>query len=251
MNKSMSIFLLLVFSVNSVYAESKSLKETCDTTPLYLKYAIKLYEQEAQIRRFQICRLDDFIGNGDSCEEPDAFSYNAPTEWHEIVDLNGDGHPDLIISFHTTVNAIGPYGIRSQYDSRAYFVMANCSDDSYITVGEDFFFTLALGNTTKKNGWLELIGTRQHEEETPGGISYFHKWQNIVFRFNPEIFKYEVAKEVKETKSRTPLPHESATTEGQLSKFNIHWNEFPPSLKRFLVPKSVLPSSNTVTPKAE
>jgi len=135
--KRMVAFLCTLVS-GIAFADDNRFHQICTRTPPEEKFVFKLYPDYSM----QVCTLESFQENGKSCE----YLHGGRPSWNEIVDLNGDGYLDIIMSYD-------PGQFRG---SKPYYVFLNCGNDAFIKIMELGFAYAGSKKDVRSNGFLEL-----------------------------------------------------------------------------------------------
>ena len=211
---------LCIFVSSVVFAGSAGNK--CLQTPSEEKYVVMLQGPDTNL--VKICSLYHFSIEGDECTSAYGGDYAT---WEDIVDLNKDKFLDLIIAFHGhTWEPMHPF-----------FVLINCGDDTYIKVLEDLLDKLTVNKTDKNGEWLNLVGRIQFEIPSRNNEEVYNK-KKVFLKFDPKQFRYTIASENKASASKGENEDYTRPSGHLYEKYNIPWNQFPPSLPRPKVPES-------------
>jgi len=139
--KQIIVFLCALVS-GIAFADDNRFHQICTRTPPEEKFVFKLYSNHAM----QVCPLNEFQDNGEACEN----LYGGTPLWNELIDLNGDGYLDIIMSYRRNI----------WQGDEPYFVFLNCGNDTFIKIMELGFAYLGSKKDVRSNGLLELTGIR-------------------------------------------------------------------------------------------
>jgi len=225
MRRFFSAIAAICFGVTSFPSGAMGLAQACsDINKKFVVHITKPFEKDDVKNshlRVNICPLERFIESGEDCEYGIWSKFNT---LGRIVDLNGDKHFDLILSFF-------PGGLWT--GEQAFLVLVGCGDDTYVEVlgeeGGESFADLWVKDVPKNNEWVDLHAIRLYHRPgltSFGGASEDFNIENLILKFNPNTFQYHVIsksqiREMTEDDD-TPRPSISPSFEP-----NILWEKFP------------------------
>jgi hypothetical protein len=196
----------LVSLLTALHAESAddTIQQICTNAEPDDRFVFRLQESH----EVQVCNLADFIEAGDECE----FDYGGTSTWRELVDLNGDGHFDLIVVYSSRGIWRG---------DQPTFIFLNCGDNTFVKIMEDPFTSVSQNGKIKKNGMAQLLAVRV----LPIGNDRFN-FQKILLDFDAKSKKYKIIR-----KGNKSLMTDKDEEEFNLKKasqyFDVIWNVFP------------------------
>jgi len=218
------LFFVLFAVLTSLAGAEETLRQSLCSTTLLVDKFIFILEKSHQIRvrplgylvEAEMPPCDDDYGGG-ICS------------WSEIVDLNGDGYFDLIVSVFSGGMWRGDMG---------YYVFLNCGNDTFVRIMDESFTFVGSSKTVSKNGFLELVALRTKKiDKTRNNFEdsnlYFQKY---TLSFDTKKSKYLV------TGAGSKLSFKEAeggwatkdwATKDVPENFN-NWNAFPVIDKAFI-----------------
>jgi len=204
--KHIAAFLCIFVSGIAFAVDGDHLHGVCIKTPPEEKFVFKLYSDHGM----QVCSLAAFQENGETCED----NHGGMPSWGEIVDLNGDGYFDLVVSYFSGGMWRG---------DQQYFVFLNCGNDTFVKILEDSFTYVGSTKTVSKNGMLELTALRA---EYIGEDK--HYLQRYTLKFDTKKSEYVIAPIGRKFIMTEEAEKEWATKDAPKNFTN--WDTFPARL---------------------
>ena len=140
MKRMVAILCALVSGI--AFSDDTRFHQICTKTLPEEKFVFKLYSNHAM----RVCSLTEFQEQGEACEN----LHGGTPVWYEIVDLNGDGHFDLIMAYN-------PDTWRA---NKPYYVFLNCGNDTFVRIMDQFCSYVSSKIGVRSNGVLELTAIR-------------------------------------------------------------------------------------------
>jgi hypothetical protein len=202
---TMRYLFFVLFSVLASYvsAEGALDQSLCSKTEPENKFVFKLYKDHG----IQVCSLAEFQESGEECE----YGYGGTPSWSEILDLNGDGHFDLIVSYFSGGMWRG---------DKPFHVFLNCGNNTFVKVMEDNFTHVGSTKNAGKNGMIELTAIRA---ESIGEDKY--SLQRYILKFNVKKSEYITAPVGRKFQMTEEAEKEWATKDAPKNFTN--WDSFP------------------------
>ena len=222
MEKILSIVAAVSFGIVSPASEAADLAQVCSDINSKFVVRISKLDSGSDSVRVKVCQLDSFIESG---EEHCGYGiWSSSNVLGKIVDLNGDKHFDLVLSF-------SPGGLWQ--GTQAYIVLASCGDDTYVKIlggeGGEGFTSLWVEDIPKNNKWVSLYANRLSHR--PGLIEFGGTFEdfdieNLMLEFDSNSFQYSITskKQTREATENDMVYHSSISPSFEP---NVSWGEFP------------------------